>query len=92
MLWYSECWGSHIREWEMLKMMRMELASFYTVEVAVERMEDVEDDAPGTYNIILYSRGRSGAHARCRRCYASRDEGVDFLVAGPRSAVINVKW
>ena len=84
--------GGHIREWEMLGMMGMKLTTlFYTVEVPVERMEDVGDDGHETYNIILYCRVPSVVGGRCRCWYATRGEGVDFLVACPRSAVIIVE-
>jgi hypothetical protein len=45
--------GSHSRKWEMLGMMRMELTSFYTVEVPVEWVEDVDAGVQITVKVLI---------------------------------------
>ena len=54
-------------------------------------MENVEDDGHRPYIIILYCRAPTVVVGRCRCWCANRSEGVDFLVADPCSAVINVE-
>ena len=53
MLWYGDCWGWGHREWEMMGMMRIELTTFCTEEVPVERVEDVDVDVQIAVKMLI---------------------------------------